>query len=101
MLAIARRNLAFFASASFSWSHERAFNPSAILLAFCIGGCGSGAVGDPPLGIAGEPADPSMDLKSHIQLIRSFDRSLTPAEKEAAITELQKDKDRVSAKGTL
>ena len=77
------------------------FNFSAVALAFCLGGCGSGAVGDPPLGIAGEPADRSMDLKSHTQLIRSFDRSLTPAEKEAAITELQKDKDRVSAKGTL
>jgi hypothetical protein len=62
----------------------------------------AGKPADGPMRITAKPADQSVrtPLKSHGQLIRDFDRSLTEAEKKAVITALKKDRER-SREATL
>jgi hypothetical protein len=65
---------------------------AAVLLALCAGACSNSTVADRPMRMASKPADPAHQLKSYSTLVRGFDRSLTQAEKEAAIADLQKAK---------
>jgi hypothetical protein len=72
----------------------------AVLLVLSIGGCTKATVADTPMRIAGKPADQSTRtprLKSQTELVRSFDRSLTEAEKRAVIAALQNDRERAQA----
>lgn len=65
----------------------------AALLVFGVAGCNSS--GPAPMAIAPQPvlSDPAAtgSIKSYGQNIRSFDRSLTSAQKSAVISELQQD----------
>jgi hypothetical protein len=68
---------------------------SAALLVLWLGGCTSVAVADRPMRIGeNHPAKSTVPLKSHADLIKGFDKTLTEAERRAVITELQQNWER-------
>jgi isocitrate lyase len=68
---------------------------SAALLVLWLGGCTSAAVADRPMRIGkNHPAESTVPLKSHADLIKGFDKTLTEAERRAVVTELQQDRER-------
>jgi hypothetical protein len=68
----------------------------AALLVLWLGGCTSAAVADRPMTIGeNQPAQSTRPpLRSHVDLIRGFDKTLTETEKRAVVTELQQDRER-------
>jgi isocitrate lyase len=68
---------------------------SAALLVLWLSGCTSVAVADLPMRIGeNHPAESTAPLKSHADLIKGFDKTLTEAERRAVITELQQNRER-------
>jgi hypothetical protein len=69
---------------------------SAALLVLWLGGCTSAAVADRPMRIGeNHPAESTVPpLKSHADLIKGFDKTLTEAERRAVVTELQQNRER-------